>query len=124
MNGSARSALVLPASFKSAGFIETAVPARAGPFLAYKISFAVHPDATEVDMHRAWPTLASVTYIGFAGLTLHGCSQFDDRGLFATPPEGAAGGSSAASGTGGASATSAASSTAMSTSVGSTGAGG
>src|SRR5262245_52755920 len=66
MNGSGRSALVLPAHFKSARFIETAAATRAGPFLASKISFAADRRAKEVDMNKAWPALASATYIGCA----------------------------------------------------------
>jgi hypothetical protein len=37
-------------------------------------------------MNKAWPALASATYIGCAGLTLHACTDYNDLGLFATPP--------------------------------------
>jgi hypothetical protein len=87
MNGSERSALVLPATFKLARFIDTAVQTRAGPFLASKISFAVDRRAKGADMNKAWPALASATYIGCAWITLEGCTEFDDGGLFATPAE-------------------------------------
>ena len=32
-------------------------------------------------MNRAWPAIASVTYIGCACLPLEGCGQYDDHGL-------------------------------------------
>lgn len=130
MNGSTRSAVVLPASFKSARFIDTAAYRCAGPFFAFDTSFGVHRRATEDEMNKLWPALASATYIGCAGLTQSGCGSFDDRGLF-TPPGETIDARAPTSGAGGASATNTigvtsttATSSAASTSTTSTGQGG